>query len=254
MAERLWRSGPARAANPDRLTVDENAISDTDRRSLKFGIRQVTYEPVADGRPDRPSPTASKPISPRAMSSDSAHPRRAVTRRFTRLPPAGGEAATWAPSLMPEAQGTAAVTAVTPDHDPRLSNPYLVHQGQRNVRHRGARRIVGHGRLGMKRSRALERLEPYFKPATARLARQHHPQLGRPEHRGQPSTTWPTRYGLMVLNDFWESTQEYQLEAQDNVPLFMKNAKDDGRSPGTATTRRSSLSGSAAMKACRSRC
>jgi len=32
-------------------------------------------------------------------------------------------------------------------------------------------------------------------------------------------------YGLMILNDFWESTQDYNIETQD-VPLFMANAED----------------------------
>jgi hypothetical protein len=33
------------------------------------------------------------------------------------------------------------------------------------------------------------------------------------------------KYGLMVWNDFWESTQGYNLEAQDPA-LFLKNARD----------------------------
>jgi hypothetical protein len=33
------------------------------------------------------------------------------------------------------------------------------------------------------------------------------------------------KYGLMVWNDFWESTQNYNLEAQDPA-LFLKNAQD----------------------------
>jgi len=30
-------------------------------------------------------------------------------------------------------------------------------------------------------------------------------------------------YGLLILNDFWESTQDFQLEAQDPA-LFLANA------------------------------
>ncbi len=33
------------------------------------------------------------------------------------------------------------------------------------------------------------------------------------------------KYGLMVWNGFWESTQRYNLEAQD-PQLFLKNARD----------------------------
>ena len=32
-------------------------------------------------------------------------------------------------------------------------------------------------------------------------------------------------YGLLVLNDFWESTQDFQLEAEDPA-LFLANARD----------------------------
>ena len=32
-------------------------------------------------------------------------------------------------------------------------------------------------------------------------------------------------YGLLVLNDFWESTQDFQVEAED-PQLFLANARD----------------------------
>ena len=68
-----------------------------------------------------------------------------------------------------------------------------------------------------------ERLEPYF-----RLHRDAHLNTIR-NWVGQNTEDvffdLADEYGLLVLNDFWASTQDYQLEPQD-VPLFLKNAAD----------------------------
>ena len=68
-----------------------------------------------------------------------------------------------------------------------------------------------------------ERLEPYF-----RLHHDAHLNTIR-NWVGQNTEDvfydLADEYGLLVLNDFWASTQDYQLEPQD-VPLFLKNAAD----------------------------
>lgn len=68
-----------------------------------------------------------------------------------------------------------------------------------------------------------ERLEPYF-----RLHKDAHLNTIR-NWVGQNTEDvfydLADEYGLLVLNDFWASTQDYQLEPQD-VPLFLKNAAD----------------------------
>jgi len=68
-----------------------------------------------------------------------------------------------------------------------------------------------------------ERLEPYF-----RLHRDAHLNTIR-NWVGQNTEDvfydLADEYGLLVLNDFWASTQDYQLEPQD-VPLFLANAAD----------------------------
>ena len=68
-----------------------------------------------------------------------------------------------------------------------------------------------------------ERLEPYF-----RLHKDAHLNTIR-NWVGQNTEDvfydLADEYGLLVLNDFWASTQDYQLEPQD-VPLFLANAAD----------------------------
>jgi beta-galactosidase/beta-glucuronidase len=53
-------------------------------------------------------------------------------------------------------------------------------------------------------------------------------------------------YGMMVLNDFWQSTQNFQVEPQD-PQLFLANAEDVVK---RYRNHPRSSSGSAATKAC----
>jgi glycosyl hydrolase family 2/Ig-like domain-containing protein/concanavalin A-like lectin/glucanase superfamily protein len=68
-----------------------------------------------------------------------------------------------------------------------------------------------------------EHLEPYF-----RLHRDAHVNMIR-NWMGQNTEenfyALADKYGLMVWNDFWESTQTYNLEAEDPA-LFLANARD----------------------------
>jgi hypothetical protein len=70
---------------------------------------------------------------------------------------------------------------------------------------------------------SIERLEPYF-----RLHRDAHVNIIR-NWMGQNTEenfyALADKYGLMVWNDFWESTQNYNIEAQD-PELFLANARD----------------------------
>jgi hypothetical protein len=68
-----------------------------------------------------------------------------------------------------------------------------------------------------------ERQEPYFK-----LHRDAHLNIIRNwmgQDTGENFYALADEYGLMVFNDFWESTQNYNIEAED-VPLFLANARD----------------------------
>jgi hypothetical protein len=90
----------------------------------------------------------------------------------------------------------------------------------------GVRIAARGGNWGMDDSRkrvSIEHLEPFF-----RLHRNAHVNLIR-NWMGQNTEenfyALADKYGLMVWNDFWESTQNYNLEAQDPA-LFLKNARD----------------------------
>lgn len=90
----------------------------------------------------------------------------------------------------------------------------------------GVRIAARGGNWGMDDSRkrvSMEHLEPYF-----RLHRDAHVNIIR-DWMGQNTEesfyALADKYGLMVWNDFWESTQNYNLEAQD-PQLFLQNARD----------------------------
>jgi len=90
----------------------------------------------------------------------------------------------------------------------------------------GVRIVARGGNWGMDDSRkrvSIEHLEPYF-----RLHRDAHVNIIR-DWMGQDTEenfyALADKYGLMVWNDFWESTQGYNLEAQDPA-LFLENARD----------------------------
>ncbi len=82
------------------------------------------------------------------------------------------------------------------------------------------------GSWGMDDSRkriSRERLEPYF-----RLHRDAHLNIIRNwlgQNTEEVFYDLADEYGLLVLNDFWESTQDFQVEPQDPA-LFLANARD----------------------------
>ncbi len=82
------------------------------------------------------------------------------------------------------------------------------------------------GNWGMDDSRkrvSRERLEPYF-----RLHRDANLNIIRNwvgQNTEQTFYDLADEYGLMVWNDFWESTQNYNVEAEDPA-LFLDNARD----------------------------
>jgi len=122
----------------------------------------------------------------------------------------------WVHSLAPGAEGSPSIAPVEggwPGTD-------LV------IKVNGVRIAARGGNWGMDDSRkrvSIERLEPYF-----RLHRDAHLNIIR-DWMGQDTEesfyALADKYGLMVWNDFWESTQNYNLEAEDPA-LFLKNARD----------------------------
>jgi hypothetical protein len=203
-----WPNGYGKPALHD-LDVDVlqgAALSDHARTA--FGIRSVTYELSlvdASGHLRRVEADFTKARELGVRITDARHE---ALRKI-----AGNQ---WATGLRPEAEGTQAIRDLA---DTALS-PYLV------IKVNGVRIAARGGSWGMddwmKRvDRA--RLEPYF-----RLHRDANVNIIRNWVGQDTEETFfelADEYGLMVLNDFWASTQDYNIEPQD-VDLFMANAVD----------------------------
>jgi len=206
---RLW--WPNGYGKPELHDLDVDVLQGTalsDHARTAFGIRSVTYE--------------------LSLVDHTGHLRR-VEADFTkghalgiRITDARHEALhkiadnQWATDLRAEAEGTAAVKELA---DTRLS-PYLV------IKVNGVRIAARGGSWGMDdfmKRVGRARLEPYF-----RLHRDAHVNIIRNWVGQNTEETFfelADEYGLMVLNDFWASTQDYNIEPQD-VDLFMANAVD----------------------------
>ncbi len=209
---RLWWPNGYGSPELYRLRVSVSAgAGESDHRESTFGIREVTYELSlfdSKGRLRRVevSPTEAHRLNQQVV--DVRH--ESMLRR---------QAEFAAASLTSEGETSAAVKALP--NDDGLTDLVLKVNGVR-IAARG-------GNWGMDDSRkrvGREHLEPYF-----RLHREAHLNIIR-NWMGQNTEEMfyqlADEYGLMVWNDFWESTQDYNTEAQD-IPLFLDNARDTVR-------------------------
>jgi hypothetical protein len=186
------------------LTVDV-AGHRADTRDLRFGMRELSYElSLFDSQGRLRRVEVDPAAAPQVQLVDSRH------EAIKQVP--GG----WAQSLTAQGERSPAV------HDVSSASlaPFLV------IRVNGTPIAARGGSWGMDDSRKRierERLEPYF-----RLHREAHLNIIR-NWLGQNTEDvfydLADEYGLLVLNDFWESTQDFQLEAQDPA-LFLANARD----------------------------
>ncbi|KQN39294.1 glycosyl hydrolase [Sphingomonas sp. Leaf407] len=186
-----------------------NGLSDEAR--VRFGMRQVTYELSSlDSHGDL-----------RRIEVDLARARHlgtpVIDERHAGLRKVPGG---WANSLFPGAERSPAVRTITGDEG---LSPHLV------LRVNGVRIAGRGGNWGMDDMRKRvghDRLDPYF-----RLHRDAGMNIIR-NWMGQSTEAsfydLADRYGIMILNDFWESTQDNNAEAED-VPLFLANARDTVR-------------------------
>ncbi|WP_294258818.1 LamG-like jellyroll fold domain-containing protein, partial [uncultured Sphingomonas sp.] len=183
----------------------DGALSDS--KALRFGMRQVTYDLSLfddDGDLERVTLDLNRARGgPKVI--DTSHKGIRKT--------ANG----WAMSFTPGGDQSAAVAKVT--DDPRLA-PYLT------LRVNGVRIAARGGNIGMDDYRKrVDRahLEPFF-----RLHRDAHLNIIRNwvgQNTEESFFDLADEYGLMVLSDFWESTQDYNMEAED-PQLFLANATD----------------------------
>ncbi len=200
-----WPNGYGDPALHDLHLRFEQGGALSDSKTIRFGIREITYELSAfdaDGRLRRveidPAKSGAEPV----IDGDHEHIHKTING--------------YAVSLHPGALGQPGVTLL-PD-DPL--SPFLV------IKVNGVRIAVRGGAWGMDdfmKRVSKDRLEPFFK-----LNRDAHMNILR-NWVGQDTEETlydlADKYGLLVWNDFWESTQDYNLET-DQEDLFLKNAAD----------------------------
>jgi beta-galactosidase/beta-glucuronidase len=179
----------------------------SDARTVRFGMRQVTYELSLMNDKGELKRVEVDLTKARALGQDVIDASYAGIRK---------SADGWVYSLTP---GAEASPAVRPLSDKALS-PHLV------IKVNGERIAARGGNWGMddwRKRVSRERLEPYF-----RLHRDANVNVIRNwvgQNTQESFFELADEYGLMVMNDFWASTQNYNLEPAD-VPLFLANAQD----------------------------
>ncbi|MGC2212532.1 MAG: LamG-like jellyroll fold domain-containing protein [Silvibacterium sp.] len=206
-----------------KLTVNTgNEISDT--KQLRFGIREITYELSlldSSGNLRRVDYT---PAADRDHYGEIVNVTHDGMRNIpaTDPPPPSWPAAwranwhSYVSSLYPGADNS---PSIRPSNDLGPA-PYLV------VKVNGVRIVCRGGNWGMDDAMkhvSREHLEPYF-----RLDRDAHLDIIRNwvgQSTEQTFYDLADEYGMLIWNDFWESTQDYNIEAQD-PQLFLKNVAD----------------------------
>ena len=182
----------------------------SDERTVTFGVREVTYELTLF---DHTGQLRRVEVNP-TLTLGTGHDPVDVRHEDMRQTATG-----WASTIDPAAENTPAVVPVT--NEDGLTD--LV------IKVNGVRIAVRGGNWGMDDTRkriSRAHLEPYF-----RLHQEAHLNMIR-NWVGQ--NTEPIfyeladEYGLMVWNDFWDSTQNYNAEPED-AELFLENARDTVR-------------------------
>jgi beta-galactosidase/beta-glucuronidase len=222
---RLW--WPNGYGKPDLYTLHltfSEGNTESDTKELRFGIREITYELSlldSTGRLRRLeySPTTAR-LKPELVVDVRHEGMREIpaTDPFPpTFPPEWRDGwKSWVASLAPGGEDSPSVKML----DDTKTSPYLV------IKVNGERIAARGGNWGMDDSRkrvSREHLEPYF-----RLHRDANLNIIRNwvgQNTEQTFYDLADEYGLMIWNDFWESTQNYNVEAQD-PELFLDNARD----------------------------
>jgi beta-galactosidase/beta-glucuronidase len=207
-APRLW--WPNGYGKPElyhlKLSFDSGG-NPSDSRTVQFGIREVSYELSLLDSGGHLRRVEYAPALARTTPASVVD----VSHNGMRQIPGG-----WVASI---ARGDDASPAFLPDNDTKVA-PYLI------LKVNGVRIAARGGNWGMDDSRkrvSREKLEPYF-----RLHRDANVNIIRNWVGQDTEATFfdlADEYGMMVWNDFWDSTEDYNAEPEDPA-LFLANAKD----------------------------
>ncbi|QNA84166.1 glycoside hydrolase family 2 [Sphingomonas sp. So64.6b] len=179
----------------------------SDIKTVRFGIREVSYDlSLFDSR------GVLRRVNVQTTDGGLKGEKLiAVNHEAIKQTPRG-----WTESLTPAGEHSPAVAEISET----LPEPHLA------IRVNGVKIAARGGNWGMDDAMKRidrARLEPYF-----RLQKEAHMNVVR---NWMGTNTEPQffdladEYGLMVLNDFWQSTQNFQVEPQD-PQLFLANARD----------------------------
>jgi len=186
------------------LSVATDGVT-SDARDVRFGIREISYDLSAIDSKDALQRVALTPDrSPGAPLIDVRHE---MIRKVD-----GG----WAVSLARTADASPALASVSPTP----LAPHLL------IRVNGVPIAVRGGNWGMDdwlKRVSRERMEPYFRLHRDANVNTIRNWMG--QNTEQVFYDLADEYGLLVLNDFWMSTQDHNGEPGDSA-LFMANAAD----------------------------
>jgi hypothetical protein len=180
----------------------------SDSRSLRFGIREVSYDLSLFDHLGQLRRVNVQTTDGSLAGQQLIDVRHEALKRS----PTG-----WAESLTLAGETSRAVTAIP---DETLPEPHLV------LRVNGVKIAARGGNWGMDdamKQVSRERLAPYF-----RLQREAHMNIIRNWMGNNDEEEFfelADENGMMVLNDFWQSTQNAQVEP-DDAALFLANARD----------------------------
>jgi hypothetical protein len=222
---RLW--WPNGYGKPELYTLQlsfAEGNSESDTKQVRFGIREVTYELSLLDSAGRLRRLEYSPTTARIKGEQVVDVRHDGMREIPaadpfppNYPPEWKDGwKSWVSSLMPGGEFSSSVHML----DDAKMSPYLV------IKVNGVRIASRGGNWGMDDSRkrvSREHLEPFF-----RLHRDANLNIIRNwvgQNTEQVFYDLADEYGLMIWNDFWESTENYNVEAED-PDLFLKNARD----------------------------
>jgi hypothetical protein len=208
---RLW--WPNGYGRPDlyhlKLAVAQNGTV-SDSRQLTFGVREVTYELSLFDSTGHLRRVEVDPALAAERGEQVVDVRHQAMRNTADL---------WAASLTLAGEHSPAVREVS--NEPGFTDLVLKVNGVR-IAARGG----NWGMDDLRKRVSREHLEPYF-----RLEHDAHLNIIRNwvgQNTEEVFYQLADEYGMMVWNDFWDSTEDYNVEAAD-VPLFLDNARDTVR-------------------------